>query len=56
MAFGRVVQGLLFEVAPIDPTTLASVAAVMFIAAGSACYFPAQRATRVDPMVVLKSD
>jgi predicted permease len=50
----RLLQAQLFNVKPTDPATLAAV--TMFIAAIAfvACYLPAQRATRVDPMVTLR--
>ena len=55
-ALTRVLQAQLFNVKPTDPTTIAAVS--MFIAAVAfiACYIPAARATRVDPMVVLRDE
>jgi putative ABC transport system permease protein len=52
----RFLQTQLFNVKPSDPATL--VAVTMFIAtiALVACYVPARRATRVDPMVVLRDE
>ena len=52
----RFLQTQLFNVRPSDPATL--VAVVTFIAAVAlvACYLPAHRATRVDPMVVLRDE
>jgi putative ABC transport system permease protein len=55
-AAGRVVRKMLYDVSPTDPLTLAAVAAVLFLVALLASYFPARRATRVDPMVALRSD
>jgi ABC-type antimicrobial peptide transport system permease subunit len=52
----RVIATLLFNVTPTDPFTLASVAGVIAIVAAAACLIPAWRATRVDPLVVLKSE
>jgi ABC-type lipoprotein release transport system permease subunit len=43
-------------VRPSDPATLASVAAFIALVALAACYIPASRATRVDPMVVLRDE
>ena len=50
----RLLQSQLFNVKPSDPMTIASVAAVIAAVALAACYIPASRATRVDPMVVLR--
>jgi predicted permease len=50
----RLLQSQLFNVKPSDPMTIASVAAVIGAVALAACYIPASRATRVDPMVVLR--
>ncbi|MGH9410520.1 MAG: ABC transporter permease [Vicinamibacterales bacterium] len=50
----RLLQAQLFNVRPTDPATLAAVAAVIAVVALAACYIPAARATRVDPMVTLR--
>jgi putative ABC transport system permease protein len=57
-AFGltRAVKSLLFEVTPNDPTTFVSVAAVLAVAALGACYLPARRASRVDPLLALRTE
>jgi putative ABC transport system permease protein len=52
----RLLQAQLFNVRPSDPATLASVAAFIALVALAACYIPASRATRVDPMVVLRDE
>jgi predicted permease len=52
----RVMSSLLFGVRPLDPLTFAAVAALVSIAAASASYLPARRASSVDPVEVLKAD
>jgi putative ABC transport system permease protein len=53
-AVTRVIANLLFEVSPRDPLTLGAVVAVVALAGLAACYFPARRATKVDPLVALR--
>ena len=52
----RFLQTQLFNVKPSDPATLAAVVAFIATVALAACYLPAHRATRVDPMVVLRDE
>jgi putative ABC transport system permease protein len=47
---------LLFEVSPTDPVTFAIVALVLVAAALLACYLPARKASRVDPIVALRCE
>jgi len=54
VALGRVVRTMLFEVAPSDPLSYAAAAAGLLLVALLACYIPARRAMRVDPLVALQ--
>ncbi|HUK31824.1 MAG TPA: ABC transporter permease [Candidatus Acidoferrum sp.] len=54
IALTRLLRTLLFEVKPGDPATFAIGAAILFAAAIAACWIPARRATRVDPLVALR--
>ena len=54
VALTRVMASLLFNVTPTDPLTLAVVAGVMIAVAAAACFVPAWRATKVDPLTVLR--
>jgi putative ABC transport system permease protein len=53
-AVTRVIANQLWEVSPRDPLTLGVAVAVVALAGLAACYFPARRATRVDPLVALR--
>jgi putative ABC transport system permease protein len=50
----RAIAAQLWGVSPHDPLTFTSVIAVMVLVGLAACYFPARRATRVDPIVALR--
>jgi predicted permease len=54
LALGRLLRSLLFEINAEDPVTFVGVVILLAIVALLACYIPAQRATRVDPMIALR--
>jgi predicted permease len=56
LAATRLVGALLYQVSPTDPLTLGGTAALLAVVALLACYWPARRATRVDPLVALRTD
>ena len=56
VTLSRVLQGLLFGVAPNDPVTLVGSALLLAAVAGLACYLPARRAARVEPLVALRCE
>jgi len=51
---GRSIRSVLFEVAPTDPTTVLGVAVLLLVTSALACYIPARRAARIDPIVALR--
>ena len=55
-ALTRLLRGLLFEVPPTDLATLAGVAVVLLAAALAACWIPARRASRLDPLKALRAN
>jgi putative ABC transport system permease protein len=52
----RAMTSLLFQVRPGDPMTLVTAAVLLLATAALACYVPARRATRVDPLIVLRTE
>jgi putative ABC transport system permease protein len=55
-AVARLIANQLWGVSPHDPLTLGAVVAVVALTGLVACYFPARRATKVDPLVALRAD
>jgi len=55
LSLSRLMQGLLFGVAPHDPVTLGAVAGIMAAVGVGACWIPAARAARIDPGVALRA-
>jgi putative ABC transport system permease protein len=56
LALSRLMSSLLFGIQPTDPLTFSAVAAVSIAVAALACFWPAHRATRIDPMTALRSE
>ena len=56
LAAGRVLAKILYQVDPTDPLALVSASLMLAMAALLACFFPASRATRVNPMTALRTE
>jgi putative ABC transport system permease protein len=56
VAMGRLASAVLFGVTPIDPTALAGAVLILGAVSLTACYIPARRASRVDPVVALAEE
>jgi putative ABC transport system permease protein len=54
LAMSRLLTNLLFGVQAADPVTFGSVAVILAVVTGAACYIPALRARRVDPAIALR--
>ena len=53
-ALGRLLRSMLYEISPGDPLTVVVVVTVMSLVAVAACYIPASRAAKIDPMEALR--
>jgi ABC-type antimicrobial peptide transport system permease subunit len=56
MAVTRLLGSMLFEIKPGDPGTLIGVGLLLMLVALGACYIPARRASRLDPLVALRHE
>jgi putative ABC transport system permease protein len=55
-AVGRTMKSVLYGISAIDPLAIGVVAGILVLSAALACYLPARRATRVDPLVALRHE
>jgi ABC-type lipoprotein release transport system permease subunit len=51
----RLIQGLLYGVAPDDPVTVIGVSALMALVGIAACWIPARRAAKIEPALTMRS-
>ena len=56
LAVSRLMQQVLFEVNPADPRIYLAVSMTLLLVAGCASWFPARRATRIDPVIALRME
>ena len=52
---GRLLRRFVFDVSALDPLTFVAIPAFLAVVALAACYFPARRASRVEPLVALRA-
>jgi len=56
VGMARALSGLLFQVSPFDPQALGGVSVLLLVVALTACYLPARRAARTDPIITLRHE
>ena len=56
VAIGTMLSRFLYGLSALDPASFAGAALVLMVVAAAACYFPARRASRLDPLTVLRSN
>jgi putative ABC transport system permease protein len=56
LALSRLIETMLFDVRPFDPASYAATAALLLAIAALACYVPARRAMRVDPIIAIRTE
>jgi ABC-type antimicrobial peptide transport system permease subunit len=56
VAVSRLLRSLVFDISPLDPLSLLLGPVVLLVVAAVACWLPARRAARVDPMVALRTE
>jgi putative ABC transport system permease protein len=56
MALAQTLRSLLFGIGPLDPLALGAVVLVLLVTAALACYLPARRAAKLDPLIALRQE
>jgi len=56
LAAGRLISSFLFGAQARDPAAISAVAAILLLVAAAACWAPARRASRIDPMTALRNE
>jgi ABC-type antimicrobial peptide transport system permease subunit len=54
--FARLLRKMLFDISPTDPVVFGLVAALLLLVALAACWLPARRAAKVDPVIALRAE